>query len=206
MRTAVAVAILSLLYFAFPIQGYASEAAAKRVVERFFAEAAELIEDHSGGADQSEIDRFELSGRLKAIFIARFDILTISQTVLGVTWRRSTADQRQAFQKAFVLYLSDKYSARFPDFIGNEFDVLDAYELKENQYRVPVLAKISADLTFTSDWYVLRRSGRSRIVNVVVDGTDLLRIERNVIRSLLGQRGGSIDRLTEYLPTRYRDG
>ena len=52
-------------------------------------------------------------------------------------------------------------------------------------------------------WYLLRRNGKFRVVNIVVGRTNILAVERRVIRSLLQQHGGDLDRLIAYLPERH---
>ena len=51
---------------------------------------------------------------------------------------------------------------------------------------------------------MLRNGGRSLIINMLTDEFDLRGLERTVIRSLLKQRKGQMDRLIAYLPTRYK--
>ena len=196
-------AVTAALAVGAPSEIQASERSAVRTVEIVNDRIGELLEKYAAASGrQTAASQAKLSGELLTILDRYLDIAAISQAVLGTAWRRATNSQRQEFQDAFTQYLAQKYSQHFPKFVGAEFSIADSAELKKNHYVVLVDATI-ADKTTGVKWYVLRRGGKSRVVNISVRDTNILSVERKVIRSLLQQRAGNLDRLNEYLPSRY---
>ncbi|MCY3877574.1 MAG: ABC transporter substrate-binding protein [Rhodobacteraceae bacterium] len=182
---------------------HSSERSAINVVTKVNEHVADLLGKYRGTAEFNSQVKIQLSDDLEVVLKRYLDIEAVSQAVLGVRWRSATRAQRKEFQSVFTRYLAEKYSSNLPEFAGLSFDVFDAEELKKNHFVVDVEFTTSNGNKSTTRWYVLRRSGRSRIVNLVIGSNNVLSIERKVIRSLLEQRGGNIDRLNQYLPHRY---
>ncbi len=185
-----------------PTQAFASESAAVRAVEEFSESITEFLENHADAADSVSAGPDGLSNGLFRILDEHLDIEAISQTVLGTAWRRASENQRLEFQNAFTSYLAQKYLQYFPGFVGAEFKIVGSDERRENHFVVYSDATIG-DRTTRVEWYVLHRRGKNRIVNIASKDTSILSVERRVIRSLLQQRSGNLDRLTLYLPNRH---
>ncbi|MCY4197999.1 MAG: ABC transporter substrate-binding protein [Rhodobacteraceae bacterium] len=187
-------AVVAMLFFCVGSQ--ASEKSAVSAVERINDSIASLLNDYETHSDDGQLrDGFQ------QVLARSLDTAAISQSVLGVAWRQASKEQRAQFQDAFVAYLAKKYSRRFPDFVGAEFVVTGTKTLKDNHFVVYVDTTIGSTVTKV-EWYVLRRRGRSQVVNIALGDTNILGLERKVIRSLLQQRGGDLDKLIAYLPLR----
>ena len=178
----------------------ASEESAARIVDRINDKIADLLEKRAAG----NLQRGQLVNELISAFKWALDIPAISQSVLGPAWKTASIQQRTSFNEVFIEYLAAKYSLHFPDIVGAKFEIVETSQLKrDNHYLVLVDATFGGRDKRQISWYVLRRNGRSRVVNIVVRQTNILSVERRVMRSLLQQRGGDLDRLIAYLPERY---
>ena len=178
----------------------ASEESAIQIVDRINSRISELLEKQEAG----NLPRRQLVEELHSAFHWALDVPAITQSVLGPAWRKASRQQRLLFNEVFTEYLAAKYSLHFSNLGGIEFEILEAERLeRKNHYLVLVAARLSEVRTKKISWYVLRRNGRSRVVNIVVGQTNILSVERRVMRSLLQQRGGDLDRLIVYLPGRH---
>lgn len=185
-------------------QIHASQSMAIDAVERLNEDIGNLLIKYAQSENSSELDNIALKDGLTAIFKNSLDIEAISQSVIGAAWRQATPVQRQNFQLVFTDYLAQKYSSHFPKIVGSQFSIVGAEEIKKNYFLIKVNASINNNSTDVK-WYVLKRRGQYRIVNIALSDTSILNVERRVIRSLLQQRAGNLDRLIAYLPNRYSD-
>lgn len=178
----------------------ASESSAARVVGRINNKISDILETQGANSFQKR----RLVKELVDMFRWALDVPAIAQSVLGPAWKAASKQQRQSFVDVFAEYLAAKYSVHFPRIVGAEFEILESSELKrKNHYLVLVKATYADNTSQEVRWYLLRRNGRSRVVNIAVGKTNILTVERKVIRSLLQQHGGDLDRLIAYLPERY---
>lgn len=195
---------LALITIGTTSQIHASQSMAIDAVERLNEDVGNLLIKYAQSENSSEFENKALKDGLTAIFKKSLDIEAISQSVIGAAWRQATPRQRQNFQLVFTDYLAQKYSSHFPKFVGSQFSIVGAEEIKKNYFMIMVNASINNNSTDVK-WYVLKRRGQYRIVNIALSDTSILNVERRVIRSLLQQRAGNLDRLITYLPNRYSD-
>lgn len=205
MKIATTVAIIGfvILVLGLTMAAQASQSQAIDSVERLNKNIAELLNKYTHEVNGSSKANNGLSKELIKLFENSLDIEVISQSVIGAPWRSASPGQRQRFQIAFTDYLAQKYSSHFPKFVGSEFQVVGAKQIKNSYFLVNVDATIGNKSTGV-EWYVLKRDGQYRIVNIALSNTSILNVERRVIRSLLQQRAGNIDQLSAYLPIRYQ--
>ena len=181
---------------------HASEESAVKTVESVNVSLVSMLQDYDTAPGNESARKIGLTDDLETIFRNNLDSQSISRTVLGVAWRRASEEQRGEFADVFVRYLAQKYAKHFPRLVGAQFVVVDSEEIKEYHYLVSVEARHPDYITDIS-WYVFQTSNSGGIVNIALLGMNILNVERRVIRSLLQQRNGDIDRLTKYLPTRH---
>ena len=173
----------------------ASERSSERVVTRMMDSIGTLFQE---AETQSQI----VDGLEK--HLGKYtDIELIARAAIGVPWRQATTGQRQDFMVVFVRYLAEKYARHLPQAMEGSYEIVETRKLKKNHYEVLSSIVLDEAEDYEIKWFTRVRNGRTRIVNMVTSEFNLLSLERTVIRSLLLQRGGNLDELTSYLPSRY---
>ncbi len=188
-------AAIGMASISAPGDARANEIAAKKTVTAALEDLRKLY--------QSAESRDQIADGIEDVLEKYANMELISQSVIGVPWRRATKEQRDEFTDVFTRYLAEKYARHFPEALGGDFAILGALEMKKNQFAVESEITMTGSSPYNLKWLVHRQRGKTRIVNVVTHDFNLLTLERTVIRSLLQQRKGNLDQLIEYLPTRY---
>ena len=128
------------------------------------------------------------------IFTRYADVPTIARSVLGVAAKSASKAQMTAFTKAFQVYISHKYGARFREFIGGKIEVTGAKPLK-SFYEVSSVAHLKGEAPFDVRWYVSDGSGKNLFFNIIIEGINMMSSERAEIGAMLDKRKGDIDAL-----------
>ena len=89
-----------------------------------------------------------------------------------------------AFTKAFQVYISHKYGARFREFIGGKIEVTDAKAVK-SYYEVVSVAHLKGEAPFDLRWHVSDKSGKNLFFNIIIEGVNMLASERTEIGAML---------------------
>lgn len=165
---------------------------ARRLVDRLTGDVMSVI--NSGKSESAMYTEFE------RIFAKYADVPIIAQTTLGVAWRSASASQRTAYVAAFRGYMARKYGKRFREFIGSEITVTGSHPEK-SFYVVDSIVKLAGQAPFEVNWLVSDKSGQNLMFNLVIEGINMLRSEREEIGLMLDQNGGNIDKLTNQLRT-----
>ncbi len=195
--------LLAVIFLFSPL-AQASEKSAQRVVEKVNGKIEAMLADYPMRGGQTNVADERIKVALAALLREHFNMAAISQTVLGPAWRRASQEQRNTFTDVFTDYLAEKYSSRFPELAGAELKITDTKELKKNHYVVYVRAAFDQRAE-NIQYYVLKHAGQSKVVNLAFASNNILNLEAKVIRSLLSQRSGDLDRLNRELPFRYTD-
>ena len=165
---------------------------ARRLVDRLTDEVISVI--NSGKSEAAMFPEFE------RIFAKYADVPIIARTTLGVAWRSASEAQRSAYVQAFRGYLARKYGKRFREFIGAEITVTGSRPEK-SFYVVDSIVKLAGQAPFEVNWLISDKSGKDLMFNLIIEGINMLRSEREEIGLLLDQSGGNIDRLITQLRT-----
>lgn len=132
------------------------------------------------------------------IFVKYGDVPIIARSALGAPARSASAAQMSAFTKAFQGYLSRKYGKRFREFIGAKFEVAGARPVK-TFYEVKTTAIFKGEAPFEVLWHVSDKSGQDRFFNLIIEGVNMLTLERSEIGAMLDKRRGDLDAMIEDL-------
>lgn len=196
-RTALVTAFACCLCgIAIPSFATTSEQAAVRVVSQMMQDMGDLY--------RTATSQDQIADGLEEVFSNYSDMAVISRSVVGPPWRQVPDRQRVEFIRVFKRYLSEKYARHFPEALKGQYSISRVLELKKGLHSVESSVSIDGSMPYRLRWHVLRNGGKSLIINMVTDEFDLRGLERTVIRSLLKQRKGEMDRLIAYLPTRYK--
>ncbi|MEM9012711.1 MAG: ABC transporter substrate-binding protein [Pseudomonadota bacterium] len=157
---------------------------AKQFVEETVGEVVTLINANGPPATQA-------SG-LRALLERRADMDAIARYSLGVAWRSASDAEKGAFTEAFKDYIAAKYSRRFNDYRNEAVQVRRAVDEGQRGFRV--LTEIGGTSERVAvEWRLTDRNGPTRVFDLVIEGVSLLTSERELIGSLLEQRGGDIN-------------
>jgi phospholipid transport system substrate-binding protein len=126
-----------------------------------------------------------------------FDLVAISQFLLGPYWRVASEAERQEFQKVLVDYLVRSSGERLAG--------LNAESLKVTGTRAePATATVTSQLIQSGGgpavqlvWRLDVRGGRYRIIDVSIDGESYALSEREILARLIQRHGGQISGLLE---------
>jgi phospholipid transport system substrate-binding protein len=140
----------------------------------------------------------KLLAAFESLFVRYADVPIIARSALGAASRTASPAQMTAFTKAFQGYISRKYGRRFREFIGGSIEVKDAQPLK-SYYEVVSVGILKGSAPFDLRWHVSSRSGQDRFFNLLIEGVNLLSVERVEIGALLDKDKGYLDALIESL-------
>lgn len=131
-----------------------------------------------------------------AALLGRYgDMPAVAASVLGPPWRSATAAQRQAFVAAFQVYLARKYGGQFKDYQNAEVTLVRAQDAGAKGTLVSTRVTRPGRQPIAVDWQVSDRSGKPKVVNLIIEGVSMLTNERTEMRALLEAAGGDLDTL-----------
>ncbi len=165
---------------------------ARRLVDRLTGDVMSVI--NSGKSESAMYTEFE------RIFAKYADVPIIARTTLGPVWNSASSSQHTAYVAAFRGYMARKYGKRFREFIGSEITVTGSHPEK-SFYVVDSIVKLAGQAPFEVNWLVSDKSGQNLMFNLVIEGINMLRSEREEIGLMLDQNGGNIDKLVNQLRT-----
>ena len=163
---------------------------ARTLVDKVVAEINAIID--SGDSEPKMLADFE------SIFVRYADVPIIARSALGIAAKSASPAQLNAFTRVFQGYISRKYGRRFREFIGGRIEVTDAQPLK-SYFEVVSIAILKDAQPFDLRWHVSSKSGQDRFFNLVIEGVNLLTVERVEIGALLDKNKGNFDALIENL-------
>jgi phospholipid transport system substrate-binding protein len=134
------------------------------------------------------------------IFAKYADVPIIARSTLGIAWRSTSANQQKAYVAAFRGYMARKYGKRFKEFIGSEIKVTGSRKEK-SFYVVDSTVRLAGTTPFQVNWLVSDKSGSDRMFNLVIEGINMMRSEREEIGLMLDQNGGDVNKLITALKT-----
>lgn len=168
-----------------------TESAAMAYVQRVIDDVFGII---NSGQSEARILR-----RFKQVFTSYADIDIIARSVLGPPYRSLSNQQKRAFSDAFGSYLSNKYGKQFREFQGATITITRARDAGSKGVLVSSQVRQQGQSPYALDWQVSDRSGRTKLINLIIEGLSLLTSEREEIRGQLEARGGDVNALIAYL-------
>jgi phospholipid transport system substrate-binding protein len=161
-------------------------AEARSLIDRVLSEIMGII--NSGRSEAAMLSEFE------GVFARHADVNIIAQSALGPPARQASAAQLRAFTAAFQGYMARKYGRRFREFIGATIQVTGGQQV-QSFFEVISVANLRGRPPFEVRWHVSDRSSRNLFFNMIIEGVNMLSVERQEIGAMLEQRRGDIDRL-----------
>jgi phospholipid transport system substrate-binding protein len=167
-----------------------SQADARALIGRAMNDVQRII--NSGQPEAAMLREFE------ALFARYGDVPTIARSVLGPPARTASAAQLAAFTEAFRGYMARKYGRQFRRFAGAQAQVAGARQI-QRYWEVVSTMTMRGEPPFEVRWHVSDMSGRHLFFNLIIEGVNLLAVERQEIGAMLERRRGNLDALVQDL-------
>lgn len=138
-------------------------------------------------------------GIVEKILVPRFDFGTISQWVMGRSWRDATPAQRDAFTVEFKKLLINSYAGVLLDYTDETLNVLplppNAAKGDEVTVRSEIISKDRPPVAI--NYSMIKSGSRWMVYDVSVEGVSIVANYRSEIRELVSRQGieGMIDTL-----------
>ncbi len=144
-------------------------------------------------------DPSKVYGIVEKILVPRFDFGTISQWVMGRSWRDATPAQREAFTAEFKKLLINSYAGVLLDYTDETLKVLplppNAAKGDEVTVRSEIISKDRPPIAI--NYSMIKSGSRWMVYDVSVEGVSIVANYRSEIRELVSRQGvaGMIDTL-----------
>ena len=187
--------ILILALFLSSINSFvlASFEAEEKFVSNFADNAISILSNESLNASQKNIQFTEL-------VMSSIDMNLISKFVLSKYWKLATDDQKKAYLAAFKQYFISSYANKLDQYSGEKVVIVSSNAAKKF---VIVKSNIVRDGTDTLkielDWRLLTRDGRTKIIDLSIEGISLIIAQREEFQSFLANNDNSLDALINKL-------
>ena len=138
-------------------------------------------------------DKVRLRSIADQVVIPNIDFIALSQSVLGITWRRATPHQREVFEREFRALLMNTYlnSISRADYHGQSIKYLPLRTPPTGD-RAEVDAEIeqpNGPLIHATFRMYRRDGGDWKVYDVVVEGVSLVITQRSSFSSIISDKG-----------------
>ncbi len=186
---------LRLWFILMPLFGFVP--CAPVLAEKSPVEVLQGMSDHVLEIIQKDPSVLDDKVRLRAIadqvVIPNIDFIALSQSVLGITWRKATPEQREVFEREFRSLLMNSYlnSISRADYQGQSIKYLPLRNPPTGD-RAEVDAEIeqpSGPLIHAQFRMYRRDDGNWKVYDVVVEGVSLVITQRSSFSSIIHEKG-----------------
>ena len=137
-------------------------------------------------SDQS-LDRDQKWQQISQVIYARFDIRSMSQSVLATNWQSATPEERKRFVEYFSQYIESTYRSKIEAYTNQKVEYLketitdDRAEVDTaivtEATEIPVTYKMKYN---QNDWYVY---------DVIIEGVSMVNSYRNTFSAIVKNQG-----------------
>lgn len=139
--------------------------------------------------------------KFRAVYRAHFDNAAIAAAVTGAAWQNATPAQRERFLRVFEAYVIKVYAGQFGSYNGERLLVRASEPDGQGAIVTTniVDAQGQAGRPLELKWRLRPGADGLKIRDVLVQNISMTLQQRREFLSVLRQRGGSLDALTEAL-------
>lgn len=139
---------------------------------------------------------------VEEILVPRFDFATISQWVMGRSWRGATSEQKEDFTSEFKTLLINAYAGVLLEYTDETITILPLPKGAENEDELTVRSEIisSGKAPVAINYAMIKNQQNAWMVyDVTVEGISIVTSYRSEVRDLVASLGidGMINRLKE---------
>jgi len=178
---------LALLLLIVSLSVHASKAGGENPEKVVVQMQSSLIQVMKDGEKLGYDGRFKF---LEPVINQSHDMELIIKTILGATyWSQLDNDQKKLIINTFRELSISTYAARFTQYEGEQFEVVEQRDLPHEQKLVRSQLTKSDGGTVNFDYVLHKTEAGWRIVNILFDGVSDLAIKRGEYRAVM-QRDG----------------
>jgi phospholipid transport system substrate-binding protein len=137
----------------------------------------------------------QLYGAFEQLLARYGDMPVVAASVLGPPWRSASQRQKQQFVAAFQGYVARRYGRQFREWQNMRIEVVRARDAGRAGVLVETAVLRPGREPVRVEWQVSERSGRPKVVNLIIEGVSMLANERAEVGAMLEAQGGDLDRL-----------
>lgn len=144
---------------------------------------------------QSSLSESERRYRFAEFLRTSFDMPSIARFTFGRYWRQATPEQKERYVGLFTDAMARQYSSIFKKYSGQK--ILNrgkATNFGQKGIMVHTTIVQPSGKHVLIDWRVRDKSGRLRIIDVIVEGVSMAVTQREETTSLIQQNGNNIER------------
>lgn len=145
----------------------------------------------------------EKENKLTNLFMEAVDTKFIAKFALGKYWRPLSPDQQKAYLDLYSKYLIDMYVPNFRKYTGNVIKVLNAKEVRENEYFVQTELGSGSSENNIQINYLMRKDPKGIekfiVFDIVAEGVSLITTQRDEISSIMTDNNGDFNNLMNLL-------
>ncbi len=130
----------------------------------------------------------------RGLMLERFDLPLISRFVLGVHWRRASAEQRDEYSVLFEAFIVQIYSSRLGTYGGETLRVKSARAAGKDTI-VTTEVRGPGTPSLKVDWRVRGYDGTYKVVDIIIEGASMVITQRDEFASVIRRSGGNVDGL-----------
>jgi phospholipid transport system substrate-binding protein len=190
--------IITLIIFFSSLNtlAYANFESEEKFVSDFATSAINILGDESLNNNDKNIQFTDL-------VMSSIDIDFISQLVLGKYWKLASDDQRANYLKAFKAYFISSYANRLDQYSGEKVVVISSNAAKKYVIvKTNIIRDGTETLKIELDWRLIKRDGRTKIVDLSIEGISLIIAERETFISYLNNNDGNLASLIKMMQSK----
>ena len=144
-------------------------------------------------ADDTLTDAERLS-LFRGLMVERFDLALMSRYILGVQWRRASAEQRDEYSVLFEAFIVRTYSSRLGNYGGQTLRVKTTRAAGKDTI-VATEIRGPGRPSVRVDWRVRGDTGTYKVVDIIIEGASMVITQRDEFASVIRRSGGKLDGL-----------
>lgn len=138
----------------------------------------------------------------RELLLEGFDVPLIGRFVLGIHWRRASAEQRTEYAELFQNFLVQSYAARLGQYGGESLRVKATRGEGDEDAIVSTEIVQKGRPPVKVDWRVRRGEESYKVVDVIVEGISMVITQRDEFSSVIRRSGGNVEGLLSRLRDR----
>jgi phospholipid transport system substrate-binding protein len=179
----------------------AASAATDEDAGAFLISFGKRAADEINNESLSEADREQ---RFRELFSEVIDVPAIGRFVLGIHWRRATADQRADFLAVFEDMAVQRFlpmiTRQSAEYAGKSFNIVDVRRHETNEDRVFVTSSLFREEgpPIRMIWHLREHDGQFKVLDINIEGLSMALTLRREYSSVV-RRSGGVDGLVKLL-------
>jgi len=193
---------LGVIFMALPMAGSLAVAQSQDRPLRP-GEATALVKELGDAAvgmlSNKQLTAQEKTRRFRHLLNQSFALKGIAQFALGRYWRQADLPQRRRYLNLFEDYIVNSYAARFGNYSGESFAVLEERINERGWATVSTRIQRPSGQPVEIIWHLRERLGAVRIVDVMVEGISMSLTQRSDFAAAIRTAGGNLDAFLDAL-------